>query len=69
MQHDECKKALLRIFPKINLKDIFQFIQSIPDEYNGITIMNQKQKEFYYKSIVYKYEKVFKPIYEKIINK
>ena len=68
MMHRECNEALLRIFPRIDITKINELIMSIPSEYNGITIMSDSQKELYFKSIEYKYNNVFKKIYDKLNN-
>ena len=69
MTHNDCNNALLRIFPKIDINKIKELFLNIPNEYNGIMVMSNEQKELYYKSIEYKYNKVFKPTYEILINK
>ena len=69
MQNEDCNQALLRIFPKINLEEIKNLFDSIPEEYNGLNVLSKQQKEFYYSSLEYKYEKVFKPVYNKLVEK
>lgn len=68
-KHYDCDEALLRIFPKIDMSRIRDLIYSIPNEFNGIEIMTNQQKELYYKSIDYKYSKIFKPMYEKLLSR
>ena len=68
MANKDCNQALINIYPKINMKDIKKIFDSIPYEYNGVPILTQQQRDLYYKSIEYKYENVFKPIYLKLVN-
>ena len=68
MISNECNKALVRIFPKMDLNEIKTLFDSIPKEYNGLTILSEYQRELYYKSLEYKYNNIFKPIYE-LLNK
>ena len=69
MSNDDCNKALIRIFPKINLEKIKELFDSIPLEYNGLSVFSEYQKKFYFESLKYKYEKVFRPVYENLIKK
>ncbi len=68
MNCDDCNKALLRIFPKINLINIKELFENIPTEYNNIPVLTNLQKEFYYKSLTYKYECIFEPIYNELLS-
>ena len=68
-KNKDCNEALLKIFPKINLKEIENLFNEVPLEYNGIPVFSKEQRDFYYKSLVYKYENVLKPGYEKLIKK
>ena len=68
MKYKECNDALVRIFPKINLDKIKNLFDEIPIEYDGLVVFSEAQKKLYFESLVYKYEKVFKPIYDKIIK-
>ena len=66
MKNEECNQALLRMFPKINLDKIKEIFDDIPLEYNNLPVLSKEQRELYYKSLIYKYENVFKPIYDKL---
>lgn len=68
MKNINCNEALLRIFPKINLDKIKEIIDNIPEEYQGLFVMSKEQKEFYYKSLEYRYNNVLKRVYEKLIK-
>ena len=68
MENSDCNDALIRIFPKINLKDIKDLFDSIPLEYNNLPVLTDLQRKLYYKSLEYKYENVFKIIYQKLID-
>ena len=58
MKNNECNSAIKRIFPKINITLINEFIDSI-------SCMSNKRKEFYKKIIFYRYE-VLNNIYNKL---
>jgi len=66
MENIDCNKALLRIFPKIDMKKIKEIFDNIPSNYDNLDILTKEQKELYYQSLIYKYEKVFTPIYNKL---
>ena len=68
MENSDCNNALIRIFPKINLEDIKDLFDSIPLEYNNLPVLTDLQRKLYYKSLEYKYENVFKIIYQKLID-
>ena len=68
MKNINCNEALLRIFPKINLDKVKGTIDNIPEEYQGLFVISKEQKEFYYKSLEYRYNKVLKRVYEKLIK-
>ena len=40
---------------------------SVPLEYQGEVVFSKLQKEIYYKMLLYKYENVFKKVYEKLV--
>lgn len=61
LENTECKKALLRIFNKIDIKKINEFIDTI-------TYMSIIRKEFYKKVISLRYE-ILEKVYKKILNK
>ena len=58
MKNNECNSAIKRIFPKINITLINEFI-------DNISCMSNKRKEFYKKIIFYRYE-VLNNIYNKL---
>lgn len=69
MQNEELNQAVLRIVPKIDLKKIKDFFDTIPYEYNNIQVFSKEQRLVYYNLLVYRYEKVLLPIYNKLNNK
>lgn len=69
MQNEELNQAVLRIVPKIDLKKIKDFFDTIPYEYNNIQVFSKEQRSVYYNLLVYRYEKVLLPIYNKLNNK
>lgn len=68
MENIDCNKALIRIFQNIDLVKIKKLFDEIPNTYNGLIIMTDLQKELYYKMLEYRYNKVFKPVYDNLIN-
>lgn len=69
MKNGNCNKALLRVFPKISLERIKQFFNDIPFECNGIPVLTKVQREYYFKSLEYKYKNVLLPIYEQLLER
>ncbi len=59
LQNEECNKALLRIYKRINLKDIFNLIDEIP-------VISNIRKEFYKLVIKGKYENILTVAYKKL---
>lgn len=66
MENVDCNEAVMRVVPKINLVEVANLINNIPGVYNDIEIITDKRKEFYYKSIEYRYDKSLYPSYIKI---
>ena len=48
---------------------IKDFFDTIPYEYNNIQVFSKEQRLVYYNLLVYRYEKVLLPIYNKLNNK
>ena len=69
MDNMECNKAILRIIPKINMENIKNIINKIPSEFNGIEVVSNVKKDFYIKSLQYKYDNVLLPVYNKLLEK
>lgn len=69
MNNDECNKAILRIIPNINLNDIKNIFDEIPEEYNGLSVLSNIQKQFYLKTLQYKYDNILLPTYNKLLEK
>ncbi len=59
LKHEECNKALLRIFPRINIEEINQIINETP-------YISEIRREFYKKILSMRYEKILKYSYEKL---
>lgn len=66
LKNKDCNAALMRIVPKINVENIKNMINEIPNEVNGIQTISEIRKEFYCKCIEYRYEKSLYPTYLKI---
>ena len=55
--HKECNEAILRIVPKINMDQIFAFIDSTD-------ALSELQQKFYKKYLCARYEKILLPAYK-----
>ena len=58
LNNEECNRAVLRIYPKIDIKKIYNFI-------DDIDCMSQERKEFYKKIIELRYD-IIKQVYDKL---
>ena len=61
LKFEECNKALLRIFPRINFEEIDKLIDSIE-------CINDLRKHFYKRMYRERYEKILKPAYELLVK-
>lgn len=66
MENEECNQAILRIVPNINLTNIENIFNEVPQEYAGLPFLSNIQKLFYIKSLEYKYENILLPVYNKL---
>lgn len=62
LEYDSCNKALIRIFPKINLNKINEFIDNILE-------ISDIRKRFYKKLLEERYNKILKYSYDNLMNK
>lgn len=67
-QSEDCNEALKRIVPNIKIEEIKNIINEVPNEYKGIRITSDIQKEFYQKILECRYEKILKPAFEKVMG-
>ena len=58
MKHEECNEAIYRVFKKINIEEINEFIDEIP-------AMSDVRKQFYKKIIKLRYD-IIKEVYDKL---
>ena len=65
----ECNKALLRIVPKIDLSKIYNIINEIPNEYEGIKVISDIRKKYYFDCIKYRYENSLYKTYLRLLEK
>ena len=65
MKNEDCNKALLRIFPKIDMNKIVDIFNEIPEEYDNLVILSKIQKNYYLKSLKYQYD-ILCSVYKKI---
>lgn len=63
----DLKKALQRVIPNLRekIEEICNFIQDIPLEYQGLSVISSARKEFYVKGLKYRFNEVLIPVYEK----
>lgn len=60
LENEECNKALLRVFPKINMSQISEIIENVP-------YISDIRKDFYKKIIKLRYEKILEFNYLKLV--
>lgn len=63
----DCNNSILRIVPKIDMNKIKDIFNDIPNEYNGYQIISDIQKEFYVKTLEYKYNILLK-VYNELVQ-
>lgn len=61
MTNEECNKAILEVFPRINLSEIERIIDDTP-------FISDVRAEFYKVMIRNRYEKILLPIYERLMK-
>ena len=66
MQNEECNKAIIRIFEKIDLDIINKIFNSLPEKEENIEIISSIRKDFYLKTLKYRYKNILKPTYNKL---
>ena len=59
LQNEECNQALLRMFPKIDMQEIYSII-------DGTLFISDIRKEFYRKIVNMRYEKILRYSYKKL---
>ena len=59
LQNEDCNQALLRIFSKINMQEIYSIIDETP-------FISEIRKEFYKKIINMRYEMILQYSYDKL---
>lgn len=68
MDNIELNNVILEIVPKINLDKIHDIIYKLPNMIDNIEIISEIKKDFYYKSLEYRYNNILLPIYNKLLN-
>ena len=61
LKFEACNEALIRMYPKINLNQIYSFI-------DGEEMLTSIQKKFYKFIIQHRYEHIIKASYERLVN-
>ena len=69
MKNRDCNEAILRVVPDINMNLIKNLIYSVENEYKEIKVTSDIQKEFYIKTLEYRYNKILLPTLEKLKSK
>lgn len=69
MNDEECNKAILRVIPKISMDKIVNIFEEIPEEWDGLPVLSRIQKNYYLKSLEYKYINVLIPVYTKLVKR
>ena len=70
MQYKGLNEAVERLVPKLyeKKKEFIDFIESIPNEVNGITIISETQKLFFKRLIKIRYNEILNPTFYNIKN-
>lgn len=69
MENEDCNSAILRMVPKIDIDKIRRMFDELPEEYNGLPVLSKVQKEYYIKTLEYRYYNVFIPVYDRLLKK
>lgn len=69
MENEDCNSAILRMVSKIDIDKIRRMFDELPEEYNGLPVLSKVQKEYYIKTLEYRYNNVFIPVYDKLLKK
>ena len=66
LDNEDIKRAIIRLTPIIiqKMKDIKEFIESIPEEFEEYKIISKERKEYYYKSMEARLNKLIIPRYK-----
>ena len=70
LDDEDIEKAIIRLTPIIRekMQDIKDFIASIPEEFAGYKIISKERKEYYYKSMEERLNKLIIPRYNSLKN-
>lgn len=68
MDNLELNEVIIEIVPKINLDKIHDIIYELPNKIDDIEVISDIKKDFYYKSLEYRYNNILLPIYNKLIS-
>lgn len=69
MVNEDCNKALLRIIPKIDINKIIDLFNDVPLKYNNLPVLSEVQRNYYLKSLEYKYNNILISVYNKVKKK
>lgn len=68
ISNDELNSAILRTVPFIDLERIKSIIMEIPNHVNELEVIDDVQKEFYYKQVEFRYKNVLLPTFNKLLE-
>lgn len=68
MNNLELNEVILEIVPRINLDKIYKIIYELPNKIDNIEVISDIKKDFYYKSLEYRYNNILLPIYNKLVS-
>lgn len=70
LDNEDIKRAIIRLTPIIiqKMKDIKEFIESIPEEFEEYKIISKERKEYYYKSMEARLNNLIIPRYKALKN-
>lgn len=60
-KNNDCNTALKRIMSRIDLNQIMQIFDELPCKYKGLTVISDSQREYYKRTLDYRYKNVFVP--------
>ncbi len=68
MENDDCNKAIIRLFKRIDMEKIKTIFDDVPLEYDGLVVLSEIQRKVYYEVLKFRYNEILKPIYERLIK-
>lgn len=66
-ENKDCKDAVRRIVPRIDIAKMNNLIEEIPEEYKGVPIMDNVAKSLYGRLLEKRYGEILLPLYKKLV--